>query len=99
MLYVGLHVLWENDNIIEIYQAGLPAVPIKDDIQGTLEIGPGVHQREGHTLEPVSTYATCERGLLTVFFLHGDPQISTVGIESGEDIGFSPRLNSIIHEG
>lgn len=62
-------MFWEDDNIIQIYQAGLPAVTIEDDIQGMLEMASGVLQPKGYELEPSSPFVSCERGSFTTCFL------------------------------
>ena len=78
---VRVHVLGEDDDVVDIDEAHAPADAGQDDVKCTLEGGRGIAEPERHAGVPVTTHVRGEGSRLDVLRGNRDLPVTPEGIQ------------------
>ena len=70
-----------DDNVVEIYESGLPLDFGQDDIDSSLKRSVGVLEAKGHTLEAIKTLVRREGRFIPVVFIDFNLPVPAICVE------------------
>ena len=97
MLYMLVHVLGEDDHVIQVYQARLPTQPRKQDIQAALKGSGRVPQTERHADVSVGAAMGDERRLILIWFVDVQLPVPAIRVQGGEDLRVAKAIDAVVH--
>jgi hypothetical protein len=97
VMKVGLSRRGENNDIVQVHQAGFPLDTCEYNIHGTLEKNGSIPEPERKAGEPVEPMMGRKRGFVHINGVYRNLPVTAVAVQCGKYNGLSDGVNTFVH--